>query len=183
VEPFKPIHIFSAGRPRWAAQLCKLAGLEAYNTDANKIAFGHIRSVLRKYGDARLSDLYKEHRHQCSNIEAIVEAFGNGPTVYTTQQLLDRITERIIKRVGMPNIDGMRADNGSISIANFLYRIGFVAARDDGENDTLGFIRFEERPTLLTTVSNLDDGLRWEIHPSYRDALRIRPTRENDPTS
>ncbi|QRN97014.1 hypothetical protein JRI60_50020 [Archangium violaceum] len=175
VEAFRTVHILSAGRPRWAAQLCKLAGQAAYDTKSDLITFGHFRSSLRQYGIARLSDISKEHRHQCPTIDTIIESFGGGPTRYSTKSLLEHITDRIIKRVGIPEIDGSPALNGSLSVANFLFRIGFIAARDERVDESLGFVRFEDRPNLLSSTTNMDDGLDWEIHPSYRDALRIRP--------
>ncbi|MNH42295.1 hypothetical protein D3C79_1039650 [compost metagenome] len=46
-------------------------------------------------------------------------------------------------------------------------------ARDEEDKTGLGFVKFEDRPNLLSSKSNLDDGLIWEIHPSYRDVLRI----------
>jgi hypothetical protein len=47
LEAFRPIHILSGGRPRWAAQLCKLAGQDAFSKSANLIGNGHIDAVLR----------------------------------------------------------------------------------------------------------------------------------------
>jgi hypothetical protein len=43
----------------------------------------------------------------------------------------------------------------------------------------LGFIRFEDRPHLLSSNENRDDGLPWEVHPSYRSVLRIKGTPES----
>ncbi len=40
LESFRPIHILSAGRPRWAAQLCKLAGKDALAKRSDHIALG-----------------------------------------------------------------------------------------------------------------------------------------------
>lgn len=174
LESFRPIHILSAGRPRWAAQLCKLGGRDAFDKAATHISLGHIRAVLRAYGQLRISDLYKEHRHQCSVLQEIVEAFSGGPHRYTSETLLDYIADKVIKRIGIPTIDGIKAEAGSMSIAHFLFRIGFIAARDESDITGLGFIRYEDRPNLLTTRVNLDDGLPWEIHPSYRDVLRIQ---------
>jgi len=173
LEAFRPIHILSAGRPRWAAQLCKLAGRDAFKKNASLIALGHVWAVMRDYGQARVSDLYKEHRHQCDAIEDIIETFSGGPTRYKTADLLEHLTKRYLKHRGMPKIDGISAEKGSITVANFLYRIGFIAARDEADRTGLGFVRFEDRPNLLSTPTNLDDGLDWEIHPSYREVLRI----------
>jgi hypothetical protein len=178
LEAFRPIHILSAGRPRWAAQLCKLAGRDAYDKSTNHISMGHVRDSLREYGKSRVSDLYKEHRHQCARIEGIIETFSGGPTRYTTNELLKHLTERLIKRHGLPNIDGIVAEKGSVTVAHFLYRIGFIAARDESDPKTLEFVRYEDRPNLLSTVANLDDGMDWEIHPSYRQVLRIKKSRD-----
>ncbi|WP_322065346.1 P-loop ATPase, Sll1717 family [Burkholderia ubonensis] len=174
VDSFRPIHILSAGRPRWAAQLCKLAGRDAYSKTSPLISIGHIRSVLRDYGQFRISDLYKEHRHQCPTLQDIVESFSGGSHRFTTDELLDHITEKIIKRFGVPSIDGINSERGSLSVAHFLFRCGFIAARDESDDSGLGFVRYEERPNLLSSSANFDDSLNWEIHPSYRDVLRIQ---------
>ncbi|WP_280192858.1 P-loop ATPase, Sll1717 family [Delftia sp. PS-11] len=180
LEAFRPIHILSAGRPRWATQLCKLAGKDAFSKSAERIAVGHIDAVLREYGQYRLADLYKEHRHQCNRLEDIVESFSGGQKKFTTKELLDLITEKIIRHRGLPNIDGIIAANGSLTIAHLLFRMGFIMARDEGDQSGLGFISFEDRPNLLSSSSNLDDGLAWEIHPSYREVLRIKPGSDGD---
>ena len=177
LESFRPIHILSAGRPRWAAQLCKLAGRDAFGKSANVISLGHVSSVLRTYGQLRVNDLYKEHRHQCAILQDIVESFSGGPRRYTTDALLDHIADKIVKRFGSPTIDGITVEKGALSVAHFLYRCGFIAARDEGDPTGLGFVRFEERPNLLATRANLDDGMNWEIHPSYREVLRIHAWR------
>jgi len=174
LESFRPIHIFSAGRPRWAAQLCKMAAKDAFSKRADHISLGHVRGVLRDYGAFRVNDLYKEHRHQCVMLQDIIESFSNGSQRYTTDELLEHISDRIIRRIGIPKIDGVSASSGSLSVANFLFRCGFIAARDENDPTGLGFVRYEDRPNLLSSLINLDDGLDWEIHPSYRDVLRIR---------
>lgn len=173
-DSFRPIHILSDGRPRWAAMLCKLGGQAALAYQNNKITLNHILSQLKIYGQSRIDDLYREHRHQCNRLSDIIEAFAGGRSKYTTPQLLSHITNNIIKRKGLVPIVGTVSSSGSIGIAHFLFQIGFICARDFNEHESLGFVRFEDRPNLLTTRTNLDDGLTWEIHPSYRDVLRIR---------
>lgn len=177
LEAFRPIHILSAGRPRWAAQLCKLAGNDACSKSVPKISIGHVHEIMEKYGKLRVADLYKEHNHQCEQLEAIVESFSCGRSRYTTSELLTHITDKIIKIKGSPIIDGRPATQGSLTVANFLFRIGFIDARDDTDDTGLGFVCFEERPNLLSSTTNLDDNLDWEIHPSYRKVLRIQPSR------
>ena len=144
---------------------------------------GHLRVVLKNYGQFRIADLYKEHRHQCARLEEIIESFSGGRRRFTTDQLLNVITERIVRRGGIPIIDGIPAANGSRTVAHFLYRIGFITGRDEEDRAGLGFVRFEDRPNLLSTNVNLDDNLSWEVHPSYRDALRIQQAQDHADTN
>jgi hypothetical protein len=174
LESFRPIHIVSAGRPRWAAQLCKMAGKDAVAKNHSLIAMGNVREVLKNYGKFRIADLYKEHLHQCPRLEEIIESFSGGRPRFTTEELLSAITEKIVRHRGLPVIDGVAATGGSLTVAHFLYRIGFITGRDETDSAGLGFIRFEDRPNLLSTAANLDDNHEWEIHPAYREILRIR---------
>ncbi len=174
LESFRPIHILSAGRPRWAAQLCKMAGKSAFGKGHSLIAMGNVREVLKDYGKFRIADLYKEHLHQCPRLEEVIEAFSGGRPRYTTKQLLSVLTNKLVRHKGLPVVDGIPAQNGSLTLAHFLYRIGFITGRDEQDATGLGFIRFEDRPNLLSTTVNLDDDNDWEIHPAYRDILRIK---------
>ena len=175
LEAFRPIHILSAGRPRWATQLCRIAGGHAYQLNRHLIGMGDITTSLKEYGQSRLSDLYKEHRHQCAELETLVESFAGGPTQFTTDALLQRIRVSVIERYGMPVLDGISIKPRELAVAHFLFRIGFMNARDEKQSDgPLGFIRFEDRPHLLSSNENRDDGLPWEVHPSYRTVLRIK---------
>lgn len=177
LEAFRPVHILSAGRPRWATQLCRLAGQHAHQLRRELINIGDISSSLKEYGQSRLSDIYKEHRHQCSEIETLIETFAGGPAQFSTEALLETIRTKIINKYGMPVLDGPPTQPRELAVAHFLFRIGFINARDESKNDgPLGFIRFEDRPHLLSNNQNRDDGLPWEIHPSYRSVLRIKQT-------
>ena len=180
LEAFRPIHVLSAGRPRWAAQLCKMAGRDAFDKKSERISLGHMKAQMRDYGQARVSDLYKEHRHQCPMMQDILESFAGRQSRYSTQELLAHLTERVIRRRGLPIIDNRPAVKGSLTVAHFLYRIGFIAARDEKDPTGLGFVRYEDRPNLLTTSANYDDGMDWEIHPSYRQVLRISPSHHDE---
>ena len=63
VMPYKAIHILGAGRPRWAAQLCRIAAEDAYEKQRERIATGNINYAMIEYGKYRMADLYKEHKH------------------------------------------------------------------------------------------------------------------------
>ncbi|WP_143146601.1 P-loop ATPase, Sll1717 family [Novosphingobium sp. NDB2Meth1] len=177
VPPFRPIHILSAGRPRWMSQLCRLAGMNAAQRRVSVINKIDINNSEKTYSRLRLNDIYKEHNHQYSGLEKLIETFSNSPARYTTSDLLTQIAVNYINLVGannIPNLDGAPY-RYPLQLAHFLYKVGFVVGRRDheGNNRNADFTRYEERPELLTDGRNTDDGLLWEVHPAYREALGI----------
>ena len=140
----RPIHILSAGRPRWAAQLCKMAAEQAARNHRDRIGIQEIKAVLRDYGSFRLDDLYREHNHQYPALQRLIESFAGGSRRYTTADLLEHISKRVIKVTGLPEIDGTAVTNGALDLGRFLYKIGFIHARDDTKGAP-SFIRFEDR--------------------------------------
>ena len=178
MDPYQPIHILSNARPRWATQLCKMAGLSAFKRGSDVININDIANNLRDFGQARLDDLYREHRHQCPKIENLVEIFSNGRRRYSTKELLKIITDKVVRKNGLPEIDGFHSVNSAMDVAHFLFRIGFIYARDECASTGLEFIKFEDRPNLLTTNINPDDKMAWEIHPSFRSVLKIQKNKE-----
>ena len=131
----------------------------------------------RAPGAPRLADLPSvgapgEHGHQYPALQKLIESFAGGARRYTTQELFEHISRRVIKIHGLPEIDGVKVTNGVLDVGRFLYKIGFIHARDES-NPAPTFVRFDDRMDLLSTTTNLDDGFTWEIHPSYRSILRI----------
>ncbi len=171
LDPFRPIHILSAGRPRWAAQLCKMAAQNAYHADNDKLSIGHFNAVMFDYGKFRLSDLYKEHSHQCSQLKNIIESFRNGKKSYTSEDLLHQIETNILSKNWTIQIENI-SDPKALDIAHFLYRIGFITLDDNSFRNGESFIRFEDLPDLLI-VANYNPTDTWAIHPSYRNVLHL----------
>lgn len=172
VPPIQVLNILSARRPRWLAQLCGRAGREAARLNEPLIDSQHLQAVLKKFGELRLNDLYKEHGHQFSGLMPLVQAFSGGERVYETGNLLDRIQKKylsVIVKGGVPKLEGSVVV-GPLQLAKFLFKIGFIQGHS--QNDQ--FIDYEEKPDLLESEVNLDDGLSWAVYPSYRNVLRIR---------
>lgn len=172
VRPYRPIHILSAGRPRWAAQLCKLAARDAYNKCHSCINNGNINFAMNEYGKYRLADLYKEHNHQCSALESIIESFRNRRIEYRSSELLDHINNYILSATPKIKIDNS-VSSDALHIAKYLYRIGFITLRTDEYNLAAGFTRFEDAPNLLIPANYCEDDL-WIVHPAYRTTLNLR---------
>lgn len=173
VIPYKAIHILGAGRPRWAAQLCRIAAADAYNKQKNKIGNGNINFAMTEYGRYRMADLYKEHRHQCEQLEMIIEVFREGPRAYSSTELINLIKDTIIKNGKKVFIDGENKECNEKQIGKFLYRIGFITLRNDEYNKALGLTRYEDDPYLFSEY-NIDENQQWEIHPAYRTVLKIK---------
>lgn len=173
VAPYRSIHILGAGRPRWAAQLCKIAAEDAYEKQRELIATGNINYAMTEYGKFRMADLYKEHKHQCQSLEMVIEIFRNGKSSYTTVELVKLIKERLVDAGRNIQIDGLPDICNEIQIGKFLYRIGFITLRNDEYNKALGLTRYEDDPYLFSEY-NIDNDQVWEIHPAYRTVLKIR---------
>lgn len=178
VPAINVLRILAAGRPRWMAQLCRLAGSKAVANKRDRIGVSEINDVMVDFGKRRLADLYKEHTHQFADLQKIIEAFSNGDRRYTTREITTKITNGYIKlksAASIPEIDGMPYRD-SIQIAHFLFKCGFVVGhnQDDPTQDSPEFVSYDMRPDLLQVDTNLDDGMLWEVQASYRKALRIK---------
>ena len=79
----------------------------------------------------------------------------------------------------VPLVDGIKY-HSELQLSQLLYKIGFINGHRSEHQDK-EFIYFEERPDLLEVETNIDDGVTWEVQPSYRNVLNIRqPVIESD---
>lgn len=171
-SPHNTVRLFTGGRPRWAAQLCRMAGAEAIrNGNSDVINLGHIKQVLEAYGRFRLDDVSREHRHQCPTISDIVNCFSKRQGIYTSSELFAFIQDHVSNHVEI-KIDGIQTSD-PVEISRFLYRTGFIVAMDTGKNENRFYFQFEDKPELLRNPGNYDDGMNWRIHPSLHAALRL----------
>jgi hypothetical protein len=160
------------------AQLCRLAGQHAARLKHDVIGIQDINAILNRYTRYRLDDLQKEHLHQFSDLERLINTFANKQARYSTPELFATLINEYTNKIGsgnVPPVDGYPYSK-PMQLAHFLFKIGFIAARREhkGHQEFAEFVRHEQRPELLKDLRNLDDGLQWEIYPAYRDALRIK---------
>jgi hypothetical protein len=170
------LRILGSGRPRWMAQLCRLAGADAVKVQSRFIGIQEINQVMGEFGRRRLSDLYKEHQHQFSDLKRLIESFSSGPRRFTTAELLERVMRQYVRpqgAKGIPDVDGVPYRD-SWQLAHFIYKCGFITGhnRDNASLDVPEFVSYDARPDLLEVGTNLDDGMDWEIQPAYRKILR-----------
>lgn len=174
----RPPHIalwtLTAHRPRWLVELCKEAGKAATKRGVKRINLDDIKSQLEVFGRKRIEDTEAEFKSQCPQIAELLGAFSRQPDIYSTDELLKTIHNRVIQAVN-PALVGQVGKPSDLDVAHFLFQIGFLAGRRDyGERGGYDHVLYREKPTLLRSRTNIDDGLRWEINPIYREVLNLR---------
>lgn len=171
VPPHATIRLFAGGRPRWAAQLCRMAGKEAMRIpNVDTIGLANIRTVLEVYGRHRLDDFSREHLHQCDKISNVVNCFSKRQATYTTVELFNFILSSVIGSISLA-IDG-RSVEDPVQVARFLFRVGFIVGFDTNKGGNRYF-QFEDKPSLLQNEANYDDGMKWRVHPSLHSVLQL----------
>ncbi len=173
----RPAHVvlytLSKHRPRWMVELAKVAAREAKKLSRTKITREDIVRNLSAFGGRRIEDTVAEFRSQCDQVEELISAFSRGTEQYSTDELLNLIERKILSHLH-PRIADITGKVTSRHIASFLFEIGLYYGRRDEDDGSYGHVAFRDRPSLLQARSNLDDGLKWEIHPVFRQALEIR---------
>jgi hypothetical protein len=181
---YQIIYTLAYHRPRWAVQLCKLAQKEAVKGNKTLIAKHHIDAIWGEYGKRRINDLIAEHKHQCRDVEELINAFRGAERRMTRDQLLAWINNHVTTHLS-PFIEGKEVKT-SMEVAHFLFRLGFIVARaeqeglSDSENNPLPYEHyfFADMPDFLTGRTSQDFSVLWEIHPCYREALDIQKLNE-----
>lgn len=171
-KPSVIIFTLSNRRPRWAIHLCSLAGQAAARKQKRRIGIDELTENLDTYGKRRITDIVREHEHQSENIREFVNAFAKKQDRYSTEELLEVIRNEILSNI-QPKIEGVMGITTAMDIAHFLFRMGFITAREDLEGTEYKHYSFEDDHSLLNSKVNPDKGYIWEIHPSFRTALRI----------
>lgn len=174
---YQVIYTLSYHRPRWAIQLCKLAQADAIRRNQELINKLNIDTVWGDYGKKRIDDLIVEHKHQCKDVEELVNSFRGAPRRVTRDELIDWIKRNVITHM-TPVIEG-RQVTSALDIAHFLFRLGFIVARTEREDSGYEHYYFADMPDFLTSRTNKDFGSLWEVHPCYREALDIQKLNAN----
>jgi hypothetical protein len=167
------LHTLSCHRPRWLIELCKVASTEAARKGHTAISLEDVTSQLDAFGQKRIEDMVAEFTSLCAQIKELIFAFSGQNERYATDALLTTIERRILQGVQV-RIVGLSAKPSSRDVAHFLFQIGFLSARLDYKDGTYEHLAFADRPNLLAVNTNVDEGVSWEIHPVFRDTLRLK---------
>lgn len=171
VYSYKVVHTLSYHRPRWAVQLSKLAQKNATHRRRQIITKEDIDDVWGEYGSKRIADLVAEHKHQCKNVEELVNGFRGEHRLMNRDSLFVCINNKIMNHMSV-FIDDSKATSPR-EVARFLYRIGFLVAQSEDDSGYHHY-NYSDMPDLLSSRTSTDFGMKWEIHPCYRQALDIK---------
>lgn len=138
----------------------------------NVITKEDIDSVWGEYGKKRIADLVAEHKHQCDRIEEVVTAFRGENRLFTRDELTLVINNKILNH--LPLWIDSKKPSSPLDVASFLYRIGFLVARSEEKDGHYEHYHFDDMPDFLSSRTDNDFNVKWEIHPCYREALDIR---------
>jgi hypothetical protein len=138
-----------------------------------KIGFQDVKDCLEAFGKRRIGDTVAEFRAQCPEIQELIDAFSRQSEEYATDELVTLIDRRILQGLS-PRIEGVSSRPRAVDVAAFLFQIGFLSAKRVLSDDEYEHLTYSDHPGLLRSRTNLDDGVRWEIHPVFRQALQLR---------
>lgn len=171
--PHVLLYTLSKHRPRWMVELCKVAAQRAVRANRTKIARDHLLSELGSFGGRRIADTIAEFSSQCPEVGELIAAFRQEPEQLTTDELFSIITRKILNHLN-PRIAGTIGTPGVRDVAAFLFQVGFFYGRDEESDGGYRHITYSDRPHLFTSRTSMDDGLTWEVHPVFRQALEMR---------
>ena len=181
-----PIHIvllsLNRNRPRDLIKLLTAAARVAFQRGHGKILASDLESVFSDYSHGRITDLTLEFKSELPEIESLL--YNMKPSgknqkskdkrwLYTNDELVRKIknikqSNNFVFRSGKPATEK--------AIAEFLYKIDFIIARDDDENGDARWTHFDQNRMLQSQF--VDFGYKWEVHPAYRWALQPKSVQE-----
>jgi hypothetical protein len=170
--PHVVLYTLSKHRPRWLVELAKIGAKSAARARHSRITVDDITSMMDEFGQRRIADTIAEFSAQCPQVDELITAFSRQPEEMATDELFRVIENRILTQLS-PRISGIMGKATSRQVASFLFQIGFFYGRRDGA-DGYEHITFAQRPTLFLSRTAVDAGLKWEIHPVFRQALEMR---------
>lgn len=168
---FDAINAFSNHRPRSMGQLCRMAANQAHKSRC-KVSLRQFNEILTKFGQNRRDDLIKEHLHQFSELENLIDSFRAGQKEYKLSDLNVIFDTKFVKGrevKEIPRVDG-KPYAGHIDLGHFVYKIGLISKLPDSSQN---FTFYTDDPDLFYSQENRDNDIVWSVHPSYRKYLNI----------
>lgn len=167
-DPLGVAMMLAGKRPRWMGQLCKLAGNAAGNT---LIQQRHFTAVMSSFGREKISDLIKEHVHQFSELQKVIDSFRNSERSLSRFKLISLIEKGFVNKFSedrVPPVNGFPFQHAD-QIAELLFEIDFIVGEKNGKPTP-----FHDDPTLFASEANQQNKIPWMVNLSYRSFLNIQ---------
>lgn len=161
-------------RPRDLVKLLTLSARNARDSNDSKIRTKHLEDSFEEYSQGRLQDTINEYRAELPNIERLLISMKPSKREKKTKEGYVYPTDKLLKKIGDIISQGdLYFANGRAAaakdLAGFLYKINFLTARKDNDQEIIRKY-YEENRYLSNQFSEF--GFDWEIHPAYRWALQ-----------
>ncbi|KAB0664030.1 hypothetical protein F6V25_14580 [Oryzomonas japonica] len=169
----------SRRRPRDIIQLVKGAAVRAKSEGHTKIQETDVRNeFVYSYSRVRTLDLIKEFKNECEQMESLITVFGGKRyiRVMPYQEVIGLI-KSVNGRISI-EIFGKRATD--VDCHNFLYRCGFISAREKISLTKYRHKLYEDAPSLIESMVGVEK-YDWEIHAAFRpylESLQVSPYQE-----
>lgn len=167
-DPLQVAMMLAGKRPRWMGQLCKQAGNAAGDL---LIQQRHFDAVMSSFGQEKISDLIKEHRHQFSELQKVIDSFRGCEKSLSKFKLTSLLDKGFINKVGaehVPHVNGFPFSSTD-QIAELLFEIDFIVGEKHGKHT-----QFHNDPTLFSSEQNSQNKIPWIVNLSYRKFLGIK---------
>ncbi len=171
--PHVLLHTLSKHRPRWVVELSSAAATGALAAQRPRVLAEDVFDQLETFGKKRVADTVAEFKSQCPQVEELIASLKAGDEEYSTDQLVAHLKAHVMEHL-TPRISGVPGDASALDVAAFLFEIGVIFGRRDLPGDEYEHVGFTDDPSLLRARSNVDNGLRWEVHPVFRQVLGLR---------
>lgn len=167
------LYTLARHRPRWLVELWKVSAQAANKMSRTRINFDDIDNELEAFGKRRVDDTVAEFKSQCPEVEELLVAFVGQPEFFSTDNLIKTLQNRVLQAIH-PRIVGVMGSPSPKEVAHFLFQIGFLTARKDFGNGEYEHLAYADNPSLLSSRTNVDQGYSWEVHPVFRQALKLK---------
>ena len=167
-DPLLVAMMLAGKRPRWMGQLCKQAGGAAGGI---LIQQRHFDIVMGSFGKEKISDLIKEHRHQFSDLQKVIDAFRNTERNNSRFKLSSIVKKGYTLKCNqnqIPPVNGFPFKDID-QISKLLFEIDFIVGEKGGKHT-----QYHQDPSLFEGEHNLQNKIQWMVNLSYRRFLAIQ---------
>lgn len=175
----------SRGRPRDCIQLMHALTKDALENNCEKIQDARISSVIRSFSESRVDLLAQETEQELPTLKDVIKSFARrdiydqGSFKASGSNTIGHL--RTVPSMFSVQLFGTAQRSGNqddaLKLLAFLYRVGFLNARETKPGGRYVHISPSDRPNLVSAINHNElQSIFWEVHPAFRDFLLSHQT-------